>query len=694
MQKILRGRLCPEALLFILCFGLSFYTTRAQVSGTFTINSTLPTGGNNFQTFNDAVASLAGGVNGPVIFNVAPNTGPYNEQVIMTTIAGTSAANTITFNGNGDTLAFGATNAFQSAVLKLDGADYVTIDSLNVKVLGTSFGFGIQMINDADHNTVIRCKIISSVSTAAAATSYAGIVVNSSPTDPRGISTSSYCDSNTITRDTVIGGFYGITCASDASDAPYNPGFTECEGNRITNNVIMDPCGYGIYVSGTTNTLIEHNDISQPTRTIFVAFMGIYSHLENYGLQISKNKVHDLLNSNKRVILQLDGIHIEKTVCMAAAPNKVCNNLIYNFNGDGYQYGIYTISSDYVNIYNNTVLLEDTASKAAAGIYTRGFALFGIEPTGTEFKNNNVIIRRAGATTRTCIYLGIANSGMVPDYNNLLIESAACTSTTCYIGHRGTNSGPNYSTLTDWRGIGKDANSISMDPVYKDPLNADFSPTRIPFDNKGIALGVVDDIFDTSRSAVKPDIGAFEFTICKELNTPVLKADSVGSYMVRFAWTAVPNTPAYLVSRDGVTWVTPSSGPLGLTHTISGLNARDKLNLTVKAIGTRYDCPPVFSNNVEVQTVSDQVFIPNTFTPNNNGKNDVFGVFSNIVNRLHLMVYNQWGEKVYETTDVKGRWDGTYKGKPQPVGVYVYVAVMELADRSKVTHKGTFNLIR
>jgi len=114
----------------------------------------------------------------------------------------------------------------------------------------------------------------------------------------------------------------------------------------------------------------------------------------------------------------------------------------------------------------------------------------------------------------------------------------------------------------------------------------------------------------------------------------------------------------------------------------------------VKAMGTRWDCPPVYSDRLKVQTVSDQVFIPNTFTPNGNGQNDEFGVYSNIVNRLHLMVFNQWGEKVFETTDVKGRWNGTYKGKPQPVGVYVYVAAMELADKSKVTHKGTFNLIR
>ena len=693
MQKNLRGPVFHKAFLFILCFSLSFYTIRAQVNGTFTINSAQATGGTNFKTFNEAVAFLAGGVNGPVVFNVASGSGPYNEQVIINNIAGTSETNTITFNGNGDTLAFEAIDGLESAVLKLNGTDYVTIDSLNVKVLGTSFGFGIQMINDADHNTVKRCKIISDISVVT--TGYAGIVINPNASDPKFYTFPSNCDSNTVTHNTVIGGYYGITCTSDNT----SPGNTWSMGNNITNNVIEDPSGYGIYVSGTRNTLVEHNDISQPTRSSVVTFIGIYSYLLNYGLKVSKNKVHDIFANSKLSSVQINGIYFEKTECDASAPNMVCNNVIYNFYGAGYQYGIYTIASttapsnSYVKFYHNTVLLEDTASKASASMVTRGFGFFGsTDPTGTEFANNNIIIRRGGAGTRTCIYIGIANSLLlISDYNNLLIEASTGTN---YTGHRGSNSGPNYNTLADWRTIGKDVNSISMDPVYKDPLNADFSPTRIPFDNKGIGVGIADDIFDESRSATKPDIGAFEFTICKDLNIPVLKVDSLGSYTVRFTWTAVPNTPAYLVSRDGITWTTPSSGPLGLTHTISGLSSRDTLGLMVKAMGTRWDCPPVYSNRLKIQTVSDQVFIPNTFTPNGNEQNDEFGVYSNIVNRLHLMVFNQWGEKVFETTDVKGRWNGTYKGKPQPVGVYVYVAAMELADKSKVTKKGTFNLIR
>ena len=61
---------------------------------------------------------------------------------------------------------------------------------------------------------------------------------------------------------------------------------------------------------------------------------------------------------------------------------------------------------------------------------------------------------------------------------------------------------------------------------------------------------------------------------------------------------------------------------------------------------------------------------------------------------MRLMVFNQWGLKVFETNDPQGTWDGTYKGKPQPVGVYVYVVTGALSNGAKINQKGTFNLIR
>jgi len=157
-------------------------TTPNAVSGTFTINSALPTGGTNFNDFNDAYDYIKCGINGPVIFNVDPASGPYNEQLIMTPVPGASATNTVTFNGNGRTISFLATNTNERAVIKLNGADHIKFNNLVIAPLGsttTEFGFGVHLINDADSNAVNNCTI--NINDAAlTSTNYAGIVVSSS----------------------------------------------------------------------------------------------------------------------------------------------------------------------------------------------------------------------------------------------------------------------------------------------------------------------------------------------------------------------------------------------------------------------------------------------------------------------------------------------------------------------------------
>jgi gliding motility-associated-like protein len=118
------------------------------------------------------------------------------------------------------------------------------------------------------------------------------------------------------------------------------------------------------------------------------------------------------------------------------------------------------------------------------------------------------------------------------------------------------------------------------------------------------------------------------------------------------------------------------------------------VNFIVKALGARVDCPEYLSQWVQAKAQNDKVFIPNMFSPNGNGVDDNFMVYSTVMKTMHLMVFNQWGLKVFETNDPKGMWDGNYKGKPQAVGVYVYVITGALFDGTKVNQKGTFNLIR
>src|SRR5690348_191344 len=141
MRRILRGQASYRVLLFILCFGLSFfYEAQGQVSGTYTINSAVATGGTNFHSFADAVTFMQSGLNGPIVFNVAPGSGPYNEQVYLNNVIGTTATNTLTFNCNGVTLTFLSTDPNQRAGIKLNNISYVTINNLVVVPQGNDVG--------------------------------------------------------------------------------------------------------------------------------------------------------------------------------------------------------------------------------------------------------------------------------------------------------------------------------------------------------------------------------------------------------------------------------------------------------------------------------------------------------------------------------------------------------------------------
>jgi gliding motility-associated-like protein len=97
---------------------------------------------------------------------------------------------------------------------------------------------------------------------------------------------------------------------------------------------------------------------------------------------------------------------------------------------------------------------------------------------------------------------------------------------------------------------------------------------------------------------------------------------------------------------------------------------------------------------VSTHTYNNKYFIPNAFTPNNNTVADVFRIESTEIKTMRLMIFNQWGEKIFESYSQGTGWDGTYKGKPQPVGVYVYALTMTMTDGSVVNKKGTITLIR
>ena len=66
------------------------------------------------------------------------------------------------------------------------------------------------------------------------------------------------------------------------------------------------------------------------------------------------------------------------------------------------------------------------------------------------------------------------------------------------------------------------------------------------------------------------------------------------------------------------------------------------------------------------------IYVPNSFTPNNDGRNDIFHPIGQNIVELELFVFNRWGEQIYESY-VGNPWDGTFKGKMSQQDVYVWL---------------------
>ncbi len=89
------------------------------------------------------------------------------------------------------------------------------------------------------------------------------------------------------------------------------------------------------------------------------------------------------------------------------------------------------------------------------------------------------------------------------------------------------------------------------------------------------------------------------------------------------------------------------------------------------------------------------IYIPTAFTPNNDGKNDVFGVpLQNKNAFVSLAVFNRWGQLLFSSTDINKSWNGQFKNIPQPTGTFIYVVEMKGLSGNRLSKKGTVLLIR
>ncbi len=83
------------------------------------------------------------------------------------------------------------------------------------------------------------------------------------------------------------------------------------------------------------------------------------------------------------------------------------------------------------------------------------------------------------------------------------------------------------------------------------------------------------------------------------------------------------------------------------------------------------------------------------FSPNGDGFNDFFSlIVRGELTNLDMVIYNRWGEMIYQSTTLDTPWDGSYNGEAQPVGAYVYYLDWADTNGNAERYQGSFTLIR
>ncbi len=160
-----------------------------------------------------------------------------------------------------------------------------------------------------------------------------------------------------------------------------------------------------------------------------------------------------------------------------------------------------------------------------------------------------------------------------------------------------------------------------------------------------------------------------------EGNTLVLNATYDPNYT--YQWT-----PSELLDNPNTASVTASP----IENTLFQVSVTDQYGCTAEAIQ-------------EVSVVSGicsrpYIFLPNAFTPNGDGENDILYLRGQIIQEIQLIIYDRWGDKIFETTDSSIGWDGTKNGVPQPSGVFGYYLYVGCLDNNEFYEKGNITLIR
>ncbi|HEX8332367.1 MAG TPA: gliding motility-associated C-terminal domain-containing protein, partial [Segetibacter sp.] len=193
------------------------------------------------------------------------------------------------------------------------------------------------------------------------------------------------------------------------------------------------------------------------------------------------------------------------------------------------------------------------------------------------------------------------------------------------------------------------------------------------------------------RDTLRTTIGCDSVYVVTNINVTTFRLSLTASANPAFAGTTVFLTTSSTVAYQAFSWQPAHLFPL---QKASNQRITADSSRTIKVIAeSNSGCIDTAQLFIEVKEYTD-FFIPNAFSPNGDGKNDLFLLMGTTINKGRVRVFNQWGEILFATEDIRKGWDGNSKGRPQPVGIYVYEVHVTMHNGTEIKRKGFINLIR
>ena len=228
-------------------------------------------------------------------------------------------------------------------------------------------------------------------------------------------------------------------------------------------------------------------------------------------------------------------------------------------------------------------------------------------------------------------------------------------------------------------------------PGYPVPLGASGGITYAWTPAAGLTSASIADPIATPESSTLYQVVAFDAIGC---------SDTAFAFVELRPWPMVDAGPDMLIEYGIVVQLTASgngtwtwSPTAGLSDPLSmSPNVRPEETTTYTV--TLTDSLGCTKTDQLTIVVTGSLYIPNTFTPDDDDINDLFGALGKEIKEIELLVFDRWGLLIWSTDQLSGRWDGTYNGERAPIDTYVWK--VRAKEHSGREHEavGHVNLLR